>query len=289
MEIFLSLLTIGCGSSTAQTLAVTVINNVPPQPAAISGNNSVCQNSSQTYSINSVPGATSYTWALPSGWMGSSATSTINATVALNNGNILVKANNSCGSSPPQTLAVSVDVAPGQLSSITGNNAAMTGQTITYSINPVNGATGYFWSINGGGSITSGQNTNSITIHWQTAGNYMLTVNASNNCGTSADQTIAVSVSITTGVSNPVNPFEIKVLPNPSSSKFYLKAKGVQHKIIKVEIMNMLGQAVYYSAEMTGTNDYSYLINLNKVAQGLYIIKISIDDTVYTRRIVKSE
>ncbi len=275
-----------CGSSTAQTLAVTVINNIPAQPGAISGNNSVCQNSFQTYSINPVPGAVSYTWVLPSGWTGSSATTSITTTAGNTNGNITVIVNNSCGSSNAQTLAVSVGVLPAQPDSITGNKIAGTGQTITYSINPVIGANSYLWSLDGGGMIVSGQNTNSIIVNWQTPGNYAVSVKASNSCGTSIDQTLAVSVSVATGVINPSNSFEIKILPNPSPGEFYLKAKEVQNKVINVEVLNMAGQLVYRSGKKQEANDYTQLINLDKMPQGIYAVKIMVDDKVYVRSVV---
>jgi hypothetical protein len=85
---------------------------VPSQPAAITGNTSVTAGTSQTYSVAAVPGATSYTWTLPSGWSGSSATASITTTAGSTGGTISVKANNACGSSTARTLAVTVVTAP---------------------------------------------------------------------------------------------------------------------------------------------------------------------------------
>ena len=68
-----------CGPSLSRTLSVTV-NRVPAQPGAITGSITVCQGSSQTYSVAAVTGATSYTWTLPSGWTGTSTTNSITAT-----------------------------------------------------------------------------------------------------------------------------------------------------------------------------------------------------------------
>ena len=99
-----------CGSSTARTLSVTVGGGCTPpaQPGTISGNTGPTQGSSQTYSISEVPEATSYSWTLPSGWTGSSTTSSITVTVGSNGGTISVRANNTCGSSTARTIAVSV-------------------------------------------------------------------------------------------------------------------------------------------------------------------------------------
>ena len=197
----------------------------------------------------------------------------------------MVTANNGCGSSFHQTLSVSVGIALAQPGSITGNIAVITGQTTTYSINPVTGATGYTWSVSGSGTIISGQNTNSITVNWQTPGNYILSVNGTNQCSTGIQQKINIKVT-EAGVDDP---YEIKLMPNPSLGEFYLKAKRVQNKIIRVDVMNMIGQMVYRSGQMTGANDYSQLIDLNKMPQGVYVVKISVDDKVYVRRLVKNK
>ncbi|MEI6766500.1 MAG: T9SS type A sorting domain-containing protein [Bacteroidota bacterium] len=79
----------------------------PATPAPISGNASVCSGSANTYSVTPVSGATAYTWTFPGGWTGTSTTNTINA-VAGSSGIISVTANNIFGSSPPQTLNVTV-------------------------------------------------------------------------------------------------------------------------------------------------------------------------------------
>jgi hypothetical protein len=81
---------------------------VPGQPGTITGNTSVAAGSSQTYSIASVPNATSYTWTLPSGWSGSSTSTSITTTAGTAGGTISVRANNSCGSGTARSLSVSV-------------------------------------------------------------------------------------------------------------------------------------------------------------------------------------
>jgi hypothetical protein len=82
--------------------------SVPAQPGTISGTTNPTQGSSQTYSIADVSGATNYTWTLPSGWTGTSATSSITTTVGSSSGTIYVTANNACGASTTRSLAVTV-------------------------------------------------------------------------------------------------------------------------------------------------------------------------------------
>jgi len=288
-----------CGSSPTQTLAFTVNSN-PLRPDFISGNDTICQDIPEIYSITPIPGATTYTWSVPGGWWvlngsswGYSPTpysiiapfNSITVKSPGKSGNILVTADNECGSSDYQTIAITViqsTVTPPQSIAINGNIVASIGDTLTYSINPVNGLSVYNWSLNGGGTIATGQNTNSITVNWQTPGVYILSVNGTNYCGSSIQQKINIKVT-KPGVDDP---YEIKLMPNPTSGEFYLKAKRVQDKMINVEVVNMAGQFVISSGKKQGINDYTQLINLDKMAVGLYAVKIMIGDKVYVRSVM---
>jgi len=162
----------------------------PAQPGSITGSTSVCQGSSQTYSIEAVSGATSYTWTLPSGWSGSSTTTSITATAGASGGTISVTANSSCGTSTSRTLSVSVTAIPSQPGAISGETNVTTGQSYTYSIGAVSGATSYSWTIPSGWSGSS--TTTSITVVADAHGGD-ISVTANNNCGSSSPRTLAVS------------------------------------------------------------------------------------------------
>jgi hypothetical protein len=179
-----------CGASPAQPLAISV-GALPAQPSSISGNTAVCQSSSNTYSIPTVAGATSYTWTLPGGWSGTSTSASITATAGSSSGNITVTADNGCGASTPQVLAVAVTATPSQPGTINGNISVCPGSSLTYSINPVAGATSYTWTLPGGWTGTS--TTTSInTVAGANGGTVMVT--AGNTCGSSSSQTLAVSI-----------------------------------------------------------------------------------------------
>ncbi|MFZ4399768.1 MAG: T9SS type A sorting domain-containing protein [Bacteroidales bacterium] len=172
---------------------IIIVQNcsLPAQPTAINGSASICASTSNTYSITAVAGATSYTWTLPGGWTGNSTTNSITANAGSTNGNITVKANNSCGSSVLQTKSITVNSSPVQPASITGNASICAASSNIYSITAVAGATSYTWTIPNG--WTGNSTTNSITaIAGSTNGN--ITVKANNSCGSSALQTKSIIV-----------------------------------------------------------------------------------------------
>ena len=179
-----------CGSSSAQTLPVTLL--APPStPVAILGPDSVCANSTNTFSGASVTGATSYAWTLPSGWSGSSTTNSIQATEGTGPGTISVIAGNTCGNSSAQTLIVTLASPPGTLGSITGIDSGCANGQNTYSVTTVSGATSYTWTLPNGWSGTS--TTNSITATLGAIGGNISIV-ANNACGSTSAQTLAVNI-----------------------------------------------------------------------------------------------
>ncbi|HLP53319.1 MAG TPA: YCF48-related protein [Chitinophagales bacterium] len=181
-----------CGSSAPRTLAVTT-NQTPAQPGAITGNTTVCYNTSNTFSVATVPGATSYTWTIPSGWTGTSTTNSITVTAGTVGGTISVKANNGSCSSAAQTLAVSVITAPlNGPGSITGATQVCSGSAQTYSVPGIASATSYTWTLPSG--WTGSSTTTSINVTTSSsAGN--VTVVAVNSCGTSQASSLPVTVS----------------------------------------------------------------------------------------------
>ena len=177
----------GCDSVVTTNLTV---NPVPAVPSSITGNAAaVCPGTNETYSITPVSGATSYTWTLPSGWSGTSTSTSINATTNSTTGNITVAANNGCGSSSPQNLSTSLSASLPTPGPISGNTTVCGGTPQTYYIAPVSGATSYTWSLPGTWSGTS--TTDSISPTIGTAGG-TISVVANGGCGTSASQTLTI-------------------------------------------------------------------------------------------------
>ncbi len=167
---------------------------VPVQPASISGPTNICELTTNTYSVPAIPGVMNYTWTLPNGWSGSSTTNSIVALAAFVGGNITVKANDGCGTSTVQTLAVVVNQVPQTPGIISGSQSVCNGSTNTYSVAPVAGANSYIWTLPNGWTGTSVTNTINATAG-PNSGNIF--VKAYNNaCGSSPNISLYVMVTI---------------------------------------------------------------------------------------------
>lgn len=179
-------------SVVADSVLVTV-TATPATPGTITGNDTVCEGTTQGYSIAPVTGATTYTWTVPAGstilsGQGSTMVSVLAGPLS---GNITVNAGNSCGSSASSVFALTVSPLPAAPSPVSGPSSVCEGDTAGYSV-PVSGLTNN-WSVPAGSIILNGQGTPAITVVWG-ANSGTVSVTAQNSCGNSSPGTLQVSV-----------------------------------------------------------------------------------------------
>ena len=176
--------TTGFQSGNGQITITPHVSTGPVTPDPITGNPSTCQGSLETYSVLPVNGATSYIWTLPSGWIGSSTANSINVTTGSTGGTISVAAANSCGTSSPSSMILTVTTA--LVANAGPDTSICSGSAVTLN---ASGGVNYSWNPSTGLSCSSCPDpiaSPSITS------NYELTV--SNGSCTPAIDTIRISV-----------------------------------------------------------------------------------------------
>ncbi|MEP7168500.1 MAG: HYR domain-containing protein, partial [Bacteroidota bacterium] len=183
-----------CGSTNNKCL---VIRGTVSTPGTITPASGVvaCPNDVKNYTAGVSGGATTYNWTLggsPAAITGGQGTQ--NATVTFPAGftsaQLCVTASLTCGgssTSAPRCMLVSKTPAvPGAMS---GSSKVCPGATgVTFSVPAVTGASGYTWTTPVGTTITSGQNTTSITVDFPTpyTGAPPVCVTANSPCASSA-------------------------------------------------------------------------------------------------------
>jgi hypothetical protein len=194
----------------ATSSLVITIDPLPSAPGAISGPAAICNpyNTTITYSVAPVAGATSYNWTVPAGTniiSGQGTTSIIvswpfSAIHAGVIGQICVTANNTnnCGSGTPSCLNITMQLTtPVAPSSISGPVKACPGDIIVYSVSPVVRATGYNWTVPAGATIVSGAGTNVVTVEYSasfTGGT--ISVAGTNGCGVGAVRSRNINLNV---------------------------------------------------------------------------------------------
>lgn len=218
-------------------------------PGVISGLTTVCPGSTNTYSISAVSGATSYTWTLPGGWVGTSTTTSIDVTANSTGGDISVTANNACGASAPTILTITTAAAVDVSTSLSG---------ITISANNVGGGVTYQWYDCTSGTNIAGET--SVDYTPTSNGDYAVIVNDGACSDTSSCVTISeVSLNENTSVS-------ISLYPNPTTGEFTLTigASAI------VTISDATGRVVYTDYLSAGKND----LNLSGYECGVYFVRV---------------
>ncbi len=253
----------GCGMSAAQLLPVNAIS-APASPLAIYGNTTACIGASNAYSVTAVSGAGSYSWLLPSGFSGTSTSNVIIVTAGGSGGAIQVTANNSCGSSGLQSIAVLVSALP-DVQAGSSSSLICTGETATLT---ANGAATYAWS--------TGASTPSLVVSPGSTTSYTVTGTSANGCVNTA--VVAQQVSTCTGVQE-ITSSRIAIYPNPTNGLFTIESAVGG----RVTITTAFGQEIRSEAFFTGQHS----IDLQHEANGLYFIHLSIGNGSYTFKLIK--
>jgi hypothetical protein len=195
-------------NSCSNSAVVSITVNPLPNVTANASNTLICNGN--TVSLSGV-GANTYTWTggVIDG-IAFSPIATANYTVT---GTSLAGCNNTA------VITVSVNNIPANPSPISGPTAACIGAPSTiYSVNPIVGASTYVWSLPAGWSGSS--TTNSISATPGVSGG-IISVFASNTCGSSATETLNVIVNPSPTVS--ANGIPMNVCP---ASNVTLSANG---------------------------------------------------------------
>jgi hypothetical protein len=275
-----------CGISNNTTILAVTVSTAPGSACPIIGNMIVQQGSAQIYSVAAVVGATSYTWTLPSGWTGSSTTTSITVSVGAGSGNICVTANNSCGSSGACCVPVYI---------YSGNCFALftlyPDTNILHHYFIIDTLLGvpplqYNWSWGDG-------NFDTIAFPSHTyldSGIYSicLTTTDSNGCQSNfcnnnyhilrtMSQMVQVDVvhSLTVGIKQPDKANSISLFPNPNSGNFTLSYYLNNNTNADFKIMDVTGRKVY-SMIISGT-DGKQTISVNDLSNGIYFYQITND------------
>ena len=242
----------------------------PLQAVSITGNTIICSGSPNTYSVVPVAGATSYTWTLPGTWTGTSTTNSINATADVTSGNVVVTANNACGASAPQTVAITVNLLP------------VTSYVQTPSTACVNSTSVLLSSGTPAGGVYSGVAVTGNTFNATMAGvgTYTITYTYTdvNSCIGSATSSITVSSCV--GIQENENNLSLVIYPNPTSST--ITVKNIEN-LIQISICNAIGELIY-SKQIT-KNEFE--IDLSNQTSGLYFVKITTDKGTVVKQVVK--
>ena len=262
---------------------------LPPASSIVPSSTDVCAGTVITYTL--VPGGSgsSWQWTLPDGSVEITSTPSITLPTQPSGGQLCVRVRNSCGESEPRctnipSISSSVPSTPGI---ITGTNAvcnyiAPNGACANYSVNPVNNATSYNWSLVVNGTTTAiPGNGNSICYQFPAGFNGgVLQVTATNDCGVSG-----------------VRSFNIPVRTSAAAPVFTISQPNCNSTTGTINIISPVGAGYQYilsdgtvtdypSTAISGVNPGNYTLSVQNTS--LCLLATSVNLTINPQPVYSS-
>ncbi len=199
-------LTVSDGVSQTTVTDTNYISVVAPAaaPSSITGPNSVCANTTNTFSVVNDPNVV-YNWSFPATWTGSSTTNSIILTADATGGTVSVTAENVCGNSAASSIVVSTMPGSPVASFSFTNNSGLVAFTSAST-----DAANWAWDFGDGASSTIENPSHTYNSN----GTFNVTLIVSNGCGS---DTLQQAVNVNgVGLSDLDNE-QIQIYPVPAS------------------------------------------------------------------------
>ncbi|MFZ4547334.1 MAG: T9SS type A sorting domain-containing protein, partial [Bacteroidales bacterium] len=278
------------GSCAATMQGTATVFLIDPVAAASqpTGPTTVCSNVPATFNATLPANGFTLVWTLVPASAGTiTQPSTTTASISWNSGfsgavAITVQGQNECGTgatSPALNVILNATPVP----AITGISTVCKTQSINYTTT-LNTGSSYAWTVTGG-TITSGQGSNQVTVLWGNPGNGTLTVSETTvaNCEVTSP-VFAVSINACTGTEDD-KADGFNIYPNPASNILNFRM-GTKAKM-NVSIYNQFGQVVYHSDNVKATGSGEARIDISKLNAGSYTFRALSEDLVFEKIFVK--
>lgn len=258
-----------------------------PSPVINPGDQTICVNESVIYTATIGTGTT-VQWYKD----GTAITGATNSTfAATQSGMYSIQEDNSICSVHSAVSPLTVDPCGAFSSSISGPNPITNGQqNAVYSVPNQTGFT-YEWSITGG-TIISGQNTNTVTVDWDastgntlartTIPSYAISVTETNPDGQKKTTTATINT-VATSIVQSLAQSGIKLFPNPTAAWFSIEMPESNVEV-SYEILDLTGVLVASGSFTSTGSDQKIAADFGA---GMYQVVLTYNDTVTTARLSK--
>ena len=258
------------------------ITYVPLTSGTPEGDPSVCNDVVSEYTTTGNVEADSYVWTLMPEEAGVIEGIDLVGTVTWNTdyegeAYVSVQGVNFCGESEPsEEFVVSVQAIPEP--EVDGELLVCNDHIEEYMVPDADDETYYTWTVEGG-EILDGQGTYLITVEWGDPGSGLVTVEADteNGCIGSSPESV-VTIDDCTGIGdNLAN--TLSVHPNPAKDIVNIESEG---QLVSISVFSLTGKMMV-NHDISG---YNYQLNTNTFEGGLYLLKITTENGVISKRLI---
>jgi len=256
---------------------VQVIILFPPlEPGNPTGPETVCNDETSDYESAGSDDADSYVWSLTPDDAGTITGNGLSATVEWSSNfsgtaTVSIAGVNDCGEGNPSSLDVEVDAIPAPV--VTGENEVCDNTSEDYTTENNDGST-YTWDV-AGGTIATGQGTNTITVDWGDPGNGTVSVSVETGAGcTGSSDTLEVLIDNCTGIPETGDNGTISLYPNPASDYLNISLNSLDNASYSIKIYNRLGQQLISRKVEFLKGNQTRQINVSQLPGGLYLMVV---------------
>ena len=80
---------------------------------------------------------------------------------------------------------------------------------------------------------------------------------------------------------------QINIYPNPFTTNLAINVQRANLKQVTFSIYNMLGQQIYYRQEDGLSPNYTKMLDLSYLPNGIYVVEVEVDGACVSREVVK--
>ncbi len=223
-------------------------------------------------------------WVVPSGYANNissylwSTTATTQSITVGTTATYKVTVTNNVGCTATATKKVTAS-APGASITVTGSLVLCGGSTVTLTASGTNMT--YQWTKDG---VNISGATNKVYVA-STAGSYRVIVTNSNGC---SKLSAAKVVTQCARMGDVVNESEhnLSLYPNPTA-EFITVSFDSEDAVADIQVINAEGVTVLAKEVMNDEGIYEEVLDVSKLAAGLYVLHVRTDDGLSTKRFVK--
>ncbi|HOZ90027.1 MAG TPA: metallophosphoesterase [Bacteroidia bacterium] len=295
-----------CGSSIPSLVNITSVKSFP---VSLTGNSVICPGDTSVYTVNVFNSLSSYWWQPSehvflngqSDIINTFNTLHVNASVdsSFTEGKICVASKEACLRNNAVSF-IDLSTKPPVPGVISGPAAVLGGSNgVVYSIVPVSGATGYFWTVTGDAILTAGQFGNSVTVDFLPSftGGYV-GVKSQSNCDESIEvskriKTYIIQVSQNTvsqtRIANEYNQDKIvSVYPNPIGNEMHVKLllQDASSNVLVV-LKDVAGKEVGKWSKKVFSDEDDITLNVSGLSSGVYFLCVTTDNMQWNGVVVK--
>ena len=272
----------GCSGMSTQTIKVA------PQPVADFSVNDECVGNKVVFANNSTweEGNITFTWDFDGAITGGTndiAPKGIAMTAGTYDVKLIAKVSEGCSNEITKTVTISEAPISCQILATEDHANGFNGYKFESSVDGTNAGTesnvSYYWIIENHGN----RNGSSVNVDFQEEGDFTVSLTARNDntgceCTSSMNHNNVGIGDNLTAVNNFV------VYPNPANSKLTIEMESGIAKGASIELINAVGATVMV-VESKNIVDGKVVIDVNDLASGLYLVRITSGQTISTKKV----